>query len=346
MEGEFPFIRKLRENNSIIVYIMFKHFGSISKFVIIFLLLALIGHMYDKYKKKVKDSEIVEHSDIIKKYLLNDDALLGSKPIVWVYIDYETNSRNWASFGSRNTTNLNQPYQLMTLKSIIKQVGTEFNICLIDDDSFAKLLPSWSINLNKLASPIKEYMKNMGVMNLLHKYGGIVIPSSYLALKNIHNLYNFGVNKHDCFIIESKNKNISSTRLDTYPDKLFMGCKKNSESIKELLEYMQILNSTDFTMEQEFIGKVENKCAELINKNKMCLIDGKLIGTVTNDGKKVLIDDLLQESYIDFSENLQGILIPDKEILRRTKYQWFARMSPDQILSSNIILAKYMLLSL
>ena len=148
MEGKFPFIRKLIENNSIIVYIMWRY-------VIIFLILSLIGYMYDKYKKRVESSQILEHKDIIRKYLLNEDALTGQKPIIWVYIDYETNSRNWSSFGSRNSTKLNQPYILITLKSIIKHAGDDFNVCLIDDDSFSKLLPDWSINLKKLSSPLK-----------------------------------------------------------------------------------------------------------------------------------------------------------------------------------------------
>lgn len=339
MESEFSFIRELRENNSIIVYIMWKY-------VAIFLVLAFIGNIYDKYKKRVQQSENLEHSDIVKKYLLNDDALTGQKPIVWVYIDYETNSRNWESFGSRNTNNFNQPYQLITLQSIIKQSGDEFNVCLIDENSFSKLLPNWTINLKKLSSPIKCYMRDMAIMNLLYAYGGMVVPSSYLALKHLSGLYDTGLERHDCFIMQTKNTNSSSTFIPAFPNKLFMGCKKHSETMKELISFVEILNSKDVTYEQKFLGEVDRKCLELINKDKMTMLDGRLIGAFTNGGKQVLVDDLLQESYIDFNENLQGILIPDKDILKRVKYQWFARMSPDQIMESNLILSKYLLLSL
>ena len=147
------------------------------------------------------------------------------------------------------------------------------------------------------------------------------------------------------FYITNKNTNVSSTFVDS--SKMYIyGCTKNSETMKELIQFIQILNSKDFTFEQKFLGEVNRKCYELVNKNKMELLDGRLIGSFTNDKRPVLIDDLLQESYIDFNSNLQGILIPDKEILRRVKYQWFARMSPEQIYESNIILSKYLLLSL
>ena len=101
----------------------------------------------------------------------------------------------------------------------------------------------------------------------------------------------------------------------------------------------------DCTDEQKFLGEVDRKCFDLIQKNEMTLLEGKLVGCFDSQSKPILIDNLLQSSYIDFSENLQGILIPDKDILNRVKYQWFARLSPEQIVSSNIILSKYILLS-
>ena len=51
------------------------------------------------------------------------------------------NARWWKSFGSRNTKCLNQPYQYLTIKSIVDKCGEHFNICLIDDKSFEKLIP-------------------------------------------------------------------------------------------------------------------------------------------------------------------------------------------------------------
>ena len=63
--------------------------------------------------------------------------------------------------------------------------------------------------------------------------------------------------------------------------------------------------------------------------------------------KPVLIDDLLGESHIDYdTKKLCAIYIPADEVLRRTKYEWFARMSVEQVLVSGSMIAKYLLLSM
>ena len=42
---------------------------------------------------------------------------------------------------------------------------------------------------------------------------------------------------------------------------------------------------------------------------------------------------------------MYGIWIPAEQILKRVKYEWFARMSPQQIFQGNFILAKYIVLA-
>ena len=58
--------------------------------------------------------------DIIRKYLLNDSPLYGfNRPKIWIHTKYEINSRKWKDFYSRNSTDLNQPYIHLTIKTII-----------------------------------------------------------------------------------------------------------------------------------------------------------------------------------------------------------------------------------
>lgn len=315
------------------------------KYIGLFILLVAISYLYEKYKIKQEKEVTINQNDIIQKYLLNEHAISSNKPIVWVHIQYEMNSRNWVNFGSRNTTQLNQPYKHITIKSIIEQAREDFNVCLIDDDSFQKLLPKWSINLHKLSDPIKTHMRTLGIMKLLHTYGGFLVPDSYLALQPLYNIYQDGLSEHDCFVAEMKNNNISSTYTPTYPSHKFMGCIKGCQIIQDIMNYIEKLNSHDFTSEQDFMGNVDRKCYEYNQQKKINIIDGKLIGTKAVSDKVVLIDDLLQSSYINFIENLQGIYISSNDVLKRKKYQWFARMSPKQIYESDMIFAKYMLIS-
>jgi hypothetical protein len=78
-----------------------------------------------------------ESYEAIQEYLLDGDTLGKSKkPILWLHVPYEYNSRNWLSFGSRSSFDLNQPYLYLTVRSIIKQCQGSFTICIIDDTHF------------------------------------------------------------------------------------------------------------------------------------------------------------------------------------------------------------------
>jgi hypothetical protein len=54
---------------------------------------------------------------------------------------------------------------------------------------------------------------------------------------------------------------------------------------------------------------------------------------------------LLSEEYIKIYENAYGIWIPENQILKRTKYEYYVRLNTKQILESDCILSKYILLS-
>lgn len=304
-----------------------------------------IGFLYDRYKIKLDNQEQRENTQIIEKYLLENQILENEKPILWIHFDYHINSRNWLNFMSRNSEELNQPYKYLTVQSIIKHSSDDFNICLIDDNSFHKLIPGWSIDMNKLSEPVKSHIRSLGIMKLLYYYGGFHVPSSYLALDNINKLYKEGLQKKDCFILEGLNNNSSSIYTSFFPTHHFMGCRKHSIVMKEIIQYLEKLNSIDYTTEQDFLGQIDRFCYKLVQENKMVCINGVKIGVKDKKRNPVLIDDLIQTSYISFVDSLQGILIPDKDILKRTKYQWFTRLSLEQIYKSNIILAKYMILA-
>ena len=129
---------------------------STQNYITMFIILTVAGFLYDRYKLKTEHDEQKEQYKMIEKYLLNDSSLARSnKPIIWIHLEFMKNSRLWSSFYSRSSYELNQPYLHLTIKSIIEKCGESFNVCLIDDESFTKIIPGWSINIEGLASPIK-----------------------------------------------------------------------------------------------------------------------------------------------------------------------------------------------
>ena len=114
-----------------------------AKYVFVLLLLMIVGFVFEKYKRADELNDKVGEYDLIKKYLLNDSTLARTdKPILWIHVAFETNARWWPHFSSRNTECFNQPYQYLTIKSIVDHCGESFNVCLLDDKSF-KQNHSW-----------------------------------------------------------------------------------------------------------------------------------------------------------------------------------------------------------
>lgn len=319
---------------------------SMFTYFLLFFLVLVILYMYQRYQQKIDRETTTHNYNIIQEYLLTepDDMRLEKmkKPILWIFVDYEYNSRHWQSFGSRSSYQLNQPYLYLTVKTIIERCDQSFHICLIDEYSFSKLLPNWYVKMNRISNPMKRYMIDLGMTKLLYRYGGIRVPPSFICMRNLISLYD---NIDVPFLTEMVNRNQTSSHLNFYPNIEFMGCQKEENVIGELIEFMQREISNDYTDEINFLGTFNRWCNTRIEKGQIQLIDGEMIGTKTKEKKQVLIDDLLTDDYIEFNSKMYGIYIPERELIGRNHYNWFVRMSPKQVLGGNMIVSKYILLA-
>ena len=317
---------------------------NITNIILIVIVASLIGILYNRYIDKLEREKNVGNNNSIQNYLLDESSLADvKKPILWIPIKYEYNSRNWLSFGSRSSFELNQPYMYLTVKSIISKCSNDFHICIIDDNSFKKLLPEWSVNMSIISDPIKENIRKLGWVKLLKKYGGMIVPPSFLCMRNLIELYNSGINGDKMFLCEMTDRNITSTTHEFYPNMNFMGAHKETLILDNLIDFMQRIISNDYTSQSIFLGDFNRWCNS--KTREINVIDGKLIGTKTLDNNPILVDDLLSNNYIDLYSQTYGIYIPADEILNRRHYEWFARLSPSQVLESKIIISKYILLA-
>jgi len=320
---------------------------SFTNYIILFIILIVLLILYKRFEDKRLNEENKDNVETIRKYLLNDvDLAKSKKPILWIHVPYEYNSRNWLSFGSRSSFELNQPYLYLTVKTIINQCGEDFTICLIDDKSFKKLVPGWSIDMEKISSPIVDKIRILGLVKLLYIYGGMLCPISFLCIKNLQELYNKGISGDKMFLCELNNRNITSTEYNFYPNLTFSGSPKECPTLLNLIDFMQRTISSDFTSESDFLGDFNRWCESRIRRGEINLIDGIEIGTKTIDRQPILIENLLSQNYLNLYPNLYGIYIPANEILNRKYYEWFARLSTKQVLESNTIIGNYFLITL
>ena len=317
-----------------------------SLFTLIFILIVL-GFLYKRFEdKRIKE----ENSDInqsIQNYLL-DDVTLGKskKPILWIHVPYEYNSRKWLSFGSRSSFDLNQPYLYLTVRSIISKCKDSFTICIIDDNSFHRLIPGWNINMTTISDPILSNMRTLGMTKILYRYGGLVCPISFLCMKDLIGLYNKGTRGENFFLCETNDRNITSTEFEFYPNISFCGAPKECHKVMELCDFIQRIMSRDNTAESVFLGDFNRWCNKRIEMGEINLIDGGEIGIKTAQGNPILLENLMSNHYLDLYPGLYGILIPSNEILSRRIYEWFARMSTKQVVESDTIIGNYLLLSI
>lgn len=320
--------------------------NNINRYIVTIGIVLVASYFANGMKKPFESND---EYDIIRKYLLNDSPLYGyNRPKLWIHTKYDVNSRKWKDFYSRNTTDLNQPYIHLTIKTIINHCGNDFNICLIDDDSFSKLLPSWDVDLKNVAEPMKTHFRELGLLQLIYFYGGMVVPNSFVCLKNMKEFYEEGIAGNKPFVCESINRTLNLSKqkhkMLFVPDLYFMGAAKNDPTILDCVEFLKKRNKNPhFSVETDFVGDATQWLIEHIDNAKVNLVGGEKIGIKTQDRKTILVENLMEEDFLNLSTESYGLYIPADDILNRTKFQWFAVLPSEQILNSNMIVSKYLM---
>lgn len=311
--------------------------SNVLKIGIAVLSLYAINTIYNNYNENEKQRTSDENNLIVNDYLLSEiKSNKLKKPILWIHIPYKLNSRNWESFYSRSNENINQPYILLCIKSIIDTCGNSFHVCIIDDDTFPKLLPNWNINMSKISEPLLGYIRSVAFMKLLYNYGGMFVPYSFVCYKNLIDLYNTSTLDNKPFFCEFKNYSAVSNIKEVYPSYIFMGCLKENEIINNIIRLFELHIHNNSTNEINFTGSLDKILYEKIINNQAILIDGKYIGTKTSENNTVTLEMLFSEKEITFTKNIKGIYLPHDKILENTKYNWFSQLHVDNTVEGDL----------
>jgi hypothetical protein len=211
------------------------------------------------------------------------------------------------------------------------------------------LIPSWEIDLSKIAEPFRSQYRQLGMMEIIYYYGGMTVPNSFLCMKNLKSLYDEGIKGGNPFVMEKINRsmNVLSNSKDGkklfVPSISFMGAPKNNPTILEFVKMLKTRSQNPhFTNEYEFLGDTSQIASSFILKNEMNIINGQLIGIKNQKNKPILLEDLMEEEFLELDSNCYGIYIPNSAVLNRPKYEWFAVMEISELLMSNLSIVKYM----
>ena len=175
----------------------------------------------------------------------------------------------------------------------------------------------------------------------------MLVPNSTIVMKDLIDLHKSKLKHNDMYVGEFVNRNISSTYSRFFPSNKLMGCRKESKTMEEYINFMQINISKDHSSELEFQGNLNKFLYGLSKTRKMWISLWKINRNKNKRRYVILPEDWLQETPIKICLcSLMCICLPSLELLKRAKYGWFNKLNKKQLLESNMEVSKYLINSL
>ena len=116
-----------------------------------FIVLVALGSLYERRSIQATDMDHAVYKEIVDRHYYNESMDFAGKVPIWIPIAREENGRYWPSFGSRLTKKINKPYLNLCIESIVKNAGPSYEVVIVDDDAYSKLIPNWSVDLSLVA---------------------------------------------------------------------------------------------------------------------------------------------------------------------------------------------------
>jgi hypothetical protein len=306
--------------------------GLILYIIILIGLILLLNYNYYANKKKEKIRRLKDETIDIDYFFYNTESLNNSKKRkLWIHIPNEKNARKWTQFGERNSTDLNQPYMLLCIKSIIDHCAQNYDIIIFNDTNMCDILADMDIDLSKISGALLDKYRDICLLEILYRYGGVIAPSS-LFLNNSLQLID---NQDTWYVTEFRNnKNIS--HLNTLPSIKLTGSNQKNPELRKYIDYLNKVIVDDFGESSLAYNQ------DYLTVNNITTLCGKLIGTKNTFGDTVTLDDLMSDKNIKLCKTNIGLYIPADELLHRKTYQWFCYLCEEQVLKANTFISEYM----
>jgi len=301
--------------------------GIILYIVIFFLLFSILNYKYiqEKLQKELalKRNEVLDVDTFFYSYAF---LKASKRRKIWIYLKFDKNSRVWDSFGSRTSTKLNLSYVNLCIKSIIDWCAQSYDIIIFSDPDLNEILEE-DVDISNLSGNLLDKYRHISLMKILHKYGGVIVPPSLFLKGNLAKIDN---DKH--WYVCDINNSTNVSLISHIPSTFFTGSNQENP---ELLKYIEHLN-----------GLENEECHFSTNyllTNNIPIVDGTFIGTKDENGKKILLEDLMSSDRIVFSENNIGLYMPHEDLVKRKIYNWFCKMSEEQVLHTHCNFSYFML---
>lgn len=270
----------------------------------------------------------------------------GMKPTLWWFVDDENNARSWLDFGGRNTTEPNRGYLAVALESLKKTQGDDFNIKpLIGRDAVLAQIKDAPADAKRLPPAL---WRRWTIANLLNCHGGLAMDGdSTLTVGPSFKPYLSGV-EAAAFGITSDEAIVSpSTALAPGPNP-YVGWSAKPQH-------------PAWAHAADIWGRLVNRGAQAwssaeARRTYMTVFEAQRAkglqvireaeASRIPDGRPRALEDLFGRvsEPVDPKTTLTpgAVYVPydGDDLARRFEFNWFLRMSPQQIKESDLVWAR------
>lgn len=290
---------------------------------------------YSSPKMKLHDLNGYFYDESVNMYNL-------LKPKIFIHVPYEKNSRNWESFGSRSSEDLNLSIVFLCIKSIIEHCGYKYDIILFDDDNIEEMLEKYNLHdecsnrdhktLNNIQ---RKYWLNYCKAKILYEFGGTMMSPYFYFNKCPSSKYLKSTNLQGLYYVNEGLKN-TNEKLIPSMDHYMVSNKYNSD-LKIYLSYLKELCLGDHIADASKYDKMYKHLEGLK------LFDPRDFCITNKNNEPIYYDDWLSANkQLDLYDGHFCLYVNVELHKIQTKNGWFLRMSPEQIISSNTIIGQYL----
>jgi hypothetical protein len=181
------------------------------------------------------------------------------------------------------------------------------------------------LDLSTFSGDVLEKQRQLYILEILYEYGGVLLPPTLYMRNNLK--------KQDVldrwFVCDQLNTSNESTSTNL-PSTVITGATAKDPQLREYIDYLAKDPKEEYTV-------------NYFKTKSIFTLDGSLFGMKTILDEPVTLDDLMSNKKLRLPDYNIGLYMPCRELLDRTLYQWFCKMSEKQVLETHCAFSYYML---
>jgi hypothetical protein len=274
-------------------------------------------------------------------------------PPLWLYYDNsQVNSRHWLDFGARSSRALNKPFLNLCYETIVRANGKHYRVEVIGGiDGLAQRfgedwLPAKLRGVQGRIANVGPAEKNWIRAAILAKYGGLWLDAGTICLREFGELPKdkivfFGTDLDETFSGEGGTAvpGMRAVWVSSPNNPLMVAweqaCRRRLDTAGG---GTQIRGDEKWDFVRFFASA----------KESVAVVPGAELARKGKSGRRIQLEDLLSNGTIPFDVPAEAIYIalPMRDIELRSQYGWFMRLSENQIMESDLVVAQLLKYSL